>query len=106
MQQVTPGDSVPNDMSRFGIGIDMSSGTAEEAADRALTGVSRKLDKSLSVEYTVNDLIAEATDPYNLASIFFGAFLRSSSRRHFAILMIPPCRVESLLLNMPAPILV
>ncbi|KAF8892281.1 hypothetical protein BD779DRAFT_1512002 [Infundibulicybe gibba] len=59
---------------RFGvdIGIDMSSGTAEEAADRALSSVSRKLDKSLSVECTVNELIAEATDPFNLASIFHG----------------------------------
>lgn len=52
----------------------MSSGTAEEAADRALSSVSRKLDKSLSVEYTVNQLIAEATDPFNLASIFVGEF--------------------------------
>lgn len=50
----------------------MSSGTAEEAADRALAGVARKLDKSLSVEYTVNELVAEATDPFNLASIFSG----------------------------------
>ncbi|KDQ61410.1 hypothetical protein JAAARDRAFT_509432 [Jaapia argillacea MUCL 33604] len=54
------------------IGIDMSSGSADEAADRALSSVSRKLDKSLSVEYTVNELIAEATDPANLATIFIG----------------------------------
>ncbi|KAF8634560.1 hypothetical protein AX17_004150 [Amanita inopinata Kibby_2008] len=56
----------------FGIGIDMSSGTADEAADRALSSVARKLDKSLSVQCTVNELIAEATDPLNLASIFVG----------------------------------
>ncbi|KAJ7612476.1 hypothetical protein DFH06DRAFT_1274623 [Mycena polygramma] len=55
-----------------GIGIDMASGTADEAADRALTGVARKLDKSMSVEYTVNELIAEATDPMRLATIWWG----------------------------------
>jgi len=56
----------------FGISIDMSSNTAEEAADRALSSVARKLDKSLSVKYMVNQLIAEATDPSNLAKIFAG----------------------------------
>jgi serine-protein kinase ATM len=61
-----------NDTSRYGIGIDMSSGTADEAADRALSSVARKLDKTLSVEYTVNDLIAEATDVVNLANMFAG----------------------------------
>ncbi|KAK7025291.1 Serine/threonine-protein kinase Tel1 [Favolaschia claudopus] len=55
-----------------GIGIDMASGSADEAADRALTGVARKLDKSMSVEYTVNELLAEATDPMRLATIFYG----------------------------------
>ncbi|EGN96752.1 hypothetical protein SERLA73DRAFT_93326 [Serpula lacrymans var. lacrymans S7.3] len=57
---------------RLGIGIDMTSGSADEAADRALSSVSRKLDRSLSVEYTVNALIAEATDIVNLATIFHG----------------------------------
>ena len=52
--------------------LDMSSGTADEAADRALTAVARKLDRALSTEYTVNDLIAEATDPTNLACMFIG----------------------------------
>lgn len=65
-----------NDTARYnlglGIGIDMTSGSAEEAADRALSSVARKLDKSLSVESTVNELIAEATDPMNLASLFIG----------------------------------
>ncbi|PPQ64768.1 hypothetical protein CVT24_007854 [Panaeolus cyanescens] len=56
----------------FGIGIDMTSGSADEAADRALSSVARKLDKSLSVESTVNELIAEATDPMNLATIYCG----------------------------------
>jgi RES domain-containing protein len=50
----------------------MSSGTADEAADRALTAVARKLDRALSTEYTVNDLIAEATDPANMACMFVG----------------------------------
>jgi ataxia telangiectasia mutated family protein len=57
---------------RFGIGIDMASGSADEAADRALSSVSRKLDKALSVEYTINQLIAEATDLVNLAMLFSG----------------------------------
>ena len=41
-------------------------------AERALTSVSRKLDASLSVEYTVNELINEATDIANLSRIFPG----------------------------------
>ncbi len=57
---------------RFVVGIDMSAGMADEAADRALQGVTRKLDKSLSIEFTVNELIAEATDPFNLANMFIG----------------------------------
>lgn len=66
--------SIPNDTSRFnlGIGIDMTSGSADEAADRALSSVARKLDKSLSVESTVNELLAEATDPTNLATLYYG----------------------------------
>ncbi|KAG1876416.1 hypothetical protein DFJ58DRAFT_754177 [Suillus subalutaceus] len=61
------------DVSRFGaIAIDLQSGSADEAADRALAGVARKLDKALSVEYTVNELIAEATDIVNLATIYQG----------------------------------
>ena len=73
--QDTPPDSTFNDTAFFGIGIDMTSGTAHEAADRALSSVARKLDKSLSVEYTVNELIAEATDLLNLANIFHGGSL-------------------------------
>ncbi|RDB20837.1 Serine/threonine-protein kinase TEL1 [Hypsizygus marmoreus] len=61
-------------INRFGTGIDLdlNSGTAEEAADRALSSVARKLDKSLSVQYTVNQLVREATDTRNLAQIFSG----------------------------------
>ena len=71
------------DHTRFGdIGIDMSSGNADEAADRALNSVARKLGKALSVEYTVNELIAEATDITNLATIFGG-----NSDRYVAILL-------------------
>jgi hypothetical protein len=65
-------------VSRVGdIGIDITSGTADEAADRALSSVARKLDKSLSVECTVNALIAEATDMVNLALIYHGKLLDS-----------------------------
>lgn len=41
-------------------------------ADRALAGVAGKLDTKLSVEYTVNQLIQEATDPQNLGRVFNG----------------------------------
>ena len=50
----------------------MESNTADEAADRALSSVSRKLDKSLSVEYTVNQLVADAMDPVNLSHMYSG----------------------------------
>ncbi|KAH7890803.1 hypothetical protein F5I97DRAFT_1975119 [Phlebopus sp. FC_14] len=64
---------ISREPSRFdAIGIDLASGSAHEAADRALNSVARKLDKSLSVEYTVNELIAEATDIVNLATIYQG----------------------------------
>jgi ataxia telangiectasia mutated family protein len=45
-------------------------------ADRALATVSSKLDTKLSVEYTVNQLIQEATDPHNLSRIFHGGSIR------------------------------
>lgn len=45
---------------------------AEDSADRALRSVKTKLDKSLSVEYSVNELIAIAIDPANLCMIFSG----------------------------------
>jgi len=65
---LTPGFGAPE--------LNMSSGTADEAADRALTAVARKLDRALSTEYTVNDLIAEATDAANLACMFIGGCQR------------------------------
>nr|GAT47337.1 predicted protein [Mycena chlorophos] len=54
------------------IGIDMGSNSAQEEADRALAGVARKLDQTMSVEYTVNELIAEATDPERLGRMWHG----------------------------------
>jgi serine-protein kinase ATM len=57
---------------KFAVGFDLSAGTADEAADRALSAVGRKLDKTLSVEFTVNELISEATDVSNLANMYFG----------------------------------
>ena len=50
----------------------MESNIADEAADRALSSVSRKLDKSLSVEYTVNQLVADAMDSVNLSHMYSG----------------------------------
>lgn len=41
-------------------------------ADRALAIVADKLDNKLSVEYSVNSLIREATDPENLCRVFAG----------------------------------
>jgi serine-protein kinase ATM len=58
------------------IGFNLSTATGvDEAADRALTTVARKLDKTLSVEFTVNELIAEATDVGNLAMMYMGESL-------------------------------
>ena len=67
-----------------------------EGAERALTSVSRKLDASLSVEYTVNELINEATDIANLSRLFPGenySFIFTDE-----LLMIDR-RMESTLLN-------
>lgn len=74
-----PAGRVSAENSRFGVGHDAeASPPVNEAADRALNSVARKLDKSLSVEYTVNELIAEATDIVNLATIYAGT-LRSAN---------------------------
>lgn len=43
-----------------------------QGADRAINSVSHKLDTTLSVEYTVNELINAAQNPANLARIFYG----------------------------------
>lgn len=87
--------SIPNDTSRFnlGIGIDMTSGSADEAADRALNSVARKLDKSLSVESTVNELLAEATDPMNLATLFVGESFSGLSIGRVAIELVLVARL-------------
>lgn len=71
----------------------MSSGSADEAADRALTAVARKLDRALSTEYTVNELIAEATDPANLACMFIGTGSHLSKAIHFPPLLTDLCQV-------------
>ncbi|KAF9240715.1 hypothetical protein BU15DRAFT_87599 [Melanogaster broomeanus] len=66
-----PAGRISRESSRFdALGNDPASAPVNEAADRALNSVARKLDKSLSVEYTVNELIAEATDTVNLATIY------------------------------------
>ncbi|PVG01028.1 hypothetical protein CPB86DRAFT_728198 [Serendipita vermifera] len=51
---------------------DPSSEPQVQGADRAISSVTRKLDTSLSVEYTVNDLIVTAKDPANLSRLFAG----------------------------------
>ncbi|CAG8686188.1 9650_t:CDS:2, partial [Acaulospora colombiana] len=43
-----------------------------QGADRAISSVAGKLDTSLSVEYTVNDLIVTARNPANLSRLFVG----------------------------------
>jgi serine-protein kinase ATM len=57
------------------VGIDIESSPAHESAHRALASVSRKLDKKLSIEYTVNELIVTARDEMNLANLFVGESL-------------------------------
>lgn len=77
-----PVGGVVAEHSRFGLGHghDPAAGApVNEAADRALNSVARKLDKSLSVEYTVNELIAEATDIVNLATIYHGTLIPPST---------------------------
>ena len=65
-----------NELLNHYLGFNVSSSTGtDEAADRALNAVTRKLDKTLSVEFTVNELIAEATDVVNLANMFEGECL-------------------------------
>ena len=85
--------------SRFGMGGEPgASAPVNEAADRALNSVARKLDKSLSVEYTVNELIAEATDTVNLATIYHGRS-RSAESPHSPIEEYAFIRLEPRLLE-------
>ena len=67
----------------------MASGATDEAADRALSTVARKLDKTLSVEYTVNELITEASDPANLALMYIGewTFCMTSERETYLTIL-------------------
>lgn len=68
--------------SSFPSGLGVVSGgttTAELAADRALATVLNKLSTSLSVEYSVNELIQQARSVQNLALLFSGAYFFSSS---------------------------
>lgn len=68
------------------LGIDMKSDSVQEAADRALSGVARKLSSHLSVEHTISELITEAMEPTNLAYLFAGKI--SSDTKLFGVLMI------------------
>ncbi len=43
-------------------------------ADRVLGEISKKLNKHMSIEYTVNELIRTARDPKNLAVIYSGKY--------------------------------
>ncbi|TKY89101.1 hypothetical protein EX895_001632 [Sporisorium graminicola] len=63
--------ATPFGVSREGVGI-VGTDTAELNADRAVTSVMSKLSSSLSIEYTVNDLIQQAIDARNLSAIFHG----------------------------------
>jgi serine-protein kinase ATM len=72
---VTPVSETGTMISNFGgLGtrIDLESDPVDESCERALGSVLRKLDKKLSVEYTVNELIVAAMDVSNLACLFHG----------------------------------
>lgn len=57
---------------KFTVGLELSAGTADEAAERALNSVTRKLDKGLNVMETVQTLISDATNDANLANMYIG----------------------------------
>lgn len=63
-----PGQEVLNDQGTR----QEKKGNVPGEAERALTVVSKKLSKSLSVTATVNELIQQATDERNLALLFCG----------------------------------
>lgn len=70
----TPGQGTTNTNSRAttpAVGID-GRDTASLSAERAIGSVMAKLSSSLSVQYTVNELIRSATDEGNLSAIFHG----------------------------------
>lgn len=66
-------------LDRFDAGIEA---LASEHVDQILAKVSEKLDKRLSVEYTVNDWNRQAMDVENLAVIFSGESHRSVFLSH------------------------
>lgn len=72
IQTASEATHAPDSDSRFGFGIAIDSREEDEGADRALSSVARKLDKSMSVEYTVNELITSAMDISNLSQLFYG----------------------------------
>lgn len=90
-------DLAASDTARLGINIDMSNSTVEELADRALSGVAQKLEKALSVEYTVNQLVAEATDVTNLANMFAREYLLHVQLMY--LIMVGWCSLGRLLLR-------
>ncbi len=66
------GASLANEPAAVGVIASRREETEPNEADRALTVVSKKLGKALSVEATVNELIRQATDERNLAVLFCG----------------------------------
>lgn len=52
---------------------DISQAMAQDKADRILSKIRGKLKDELGVEYTVNQLVLEATDPANLGTIYTGS---------------------------------
>ncbi|GAA5895897.1 DNA-binding protein kinase TEL1 [Sporobolomyces salmoneus] len=66
--------AVSSDMAKRVQGSEDAEGIDElpDDADRALSIVRGKLDTRLSVQYSVNQVIQEATDPRNVSAIFCG----------------------------------
>ena len=65
----------PDKMQRAQGGLKLSSdhhNMAQDKADRVLGKIRAKLKDDLGVEYTVNHLVLQATDPVNLATIYHG----------------------------------
>ena len=53
---------------------------AQDKADRVLGKIRAKLKDELGVEYTVNQLVLQATNPVSLATIYHGMSFSSSER--------------------------
>lgn len=52
--------------------------SAQEKADRVLTAIRGKLSRDTSVQNKVNQLIQQARDSENLATIFIGKYIPSA----------------------------